>query len=308
MRPLTVALVVPTLLVFLSANVEGQSAPSLDVKGMLAGLQEIKQKQADSAKSQLERTIADFSAAAADDGAAFNFYAGAVWVTRFVGQPHEQTAFRNWKEGEALKIKPSAVRTALRYTTLTLQRAAGATDDQIFPPLLAYAEDTLPILPTIEDQEIVRTPVGGNIFAKWYNIGDKLSALENWESSPANIDGMYEKILLPVMRRNHDPRILRYWDNKLATETAAASAATAAFSTDRFNQTRRPELIWSRAEDEIAIGMRDQGITEMYNLVKLYPSHPNAGKWIDELEGILAPAAPAPAAGGSPAVAPATGQ
>jgi hypothetical protein len=312
------AIAIPFLI---GSNLLAQTAPAIDAKAMLASLQDIRQKQADSAKSQLVQTIRDFTAASADDGAALDFYMEAVRVTRFVGQPHEDTAFHDWKKEQMSRLKPAAIRTALRYTTLSLQRAAGATDDQIFPVLLAYAQDTAAILPSLtetgadrrgggDDQDILKQAVSDNIFARWYNIGGQLSNVDNWEPVPGNINGMYEKVLLPVMRKNRDPRILQYWDDKIMAEKGAASVATAAFSTDRFNLTRRPSLLWSRAEDEVAIGMRNQGITDMFNLVKAFPGHPDAGKWIPELEGLLAsagntgPAAPA-AGGGAAASAPA---
>jgi hypothetical protein len=310
MRPL-LAFALPF---FIGSALIAQTTAPIDAKSMLASLQDIKQKQADSAKSQLLQTITDFTAACSDDGAALNFYVEAVRVTRFVGRDHEDSAFREWKKDQLDRLKPSAIRIALRYTMLSLQRAAGATDDQIFPVLLGYASDTADILPALdapgipgkgrgEDQDILREPVSDNIFARWYNIGGQLSALDNWEPVPANIDGIYQKILLPVMRKNRDPRILKYWDNKIITERGRASTETAAFDTDRFNLTRRPALLWSRAEDEVAIGMRDQGVTDMYNLVKAFPAHPDAAKWIAELEGLLAPPAPAPAATGGTAPA-----
>ena len=289
------SLLIPAVLLLPASTLLAQYTAPVDAKSMLAGLQDIKEKQAKTAQSSLARTIGDFSAAAANDGAALDFYIEAVRVTQFVGQPHEDTAFRDWKKKEIRKLKPPAIRTALRYTTLSLQRAAGATDRQIFPDLLEYAEQTQSMLPLIGDQEIAKAAVTGNIFARWYNIGSRMSGLENWEESPANVDGIYEQFLLPYMRKNRDPRILDYWDTKLAQETAQASNAAAAFSTDRFNQTRRPEILWHRAEDEVAIGMRDQGLTEMYNLVKTFPDHPSAGKWIGELQGLLAPAPAAPA-------------
>jgi hypothetical protein len=308
MRPL-IAIAIPILL---GSSLLAQTAGPIDAKAMLASLQDIKQKQADSAKSQLLQTITDFTAACSDDGAALNFYVEAVRVTRFVGQEHEDSAFRDWKKEQLPKLKPDAIRTALRYTMLSLQRAAGATDDQVFPVLLGYAQDTEAVLPSLEDpgagggrrgedQDILRQPVSDNIFAKWYNIGGQLSALDNWEPVPGNIDGIYQKILLPVMRKNRDPRILKYWDNKIISERGRASTDTAAFDTDRFNLTRRPSLLWSRAEDEIAIGLRDQGITDMFNLVKAFPAHPDAAKWIAELEGILGPSAATPASAPAPA-------
>jgi len=311
------------LLLLLGSSAFAQGGPTLDVTSMLQGLQDIKAKQAAAAKTQLTQTIADFSAASATDTAALNFYAEAVRVTRFVGQDREATAYSDWLKNALPRLNPAAICLALRYTTISLQRAAGASDEQIFPILLAYAQTAQDALPAIEAQaaaprenrggerrnpgrdqpqppqeqeqepQILETPVSDNIFAKWYNIGSQLSSLTNWELSPANIDSMYNQVLLPYMRKHRDPRVIQYWDNKILTEKAQASSATAAFNTDRFNLTRRPSLLWSRAEDEVAIGQRDQGLTDMYNLVKNFPAHPDAGKWIKELQGLLTnPAAP----------------
>jgi predicted protein tyrosine phosphatase len=262
------------------------SAPA-DVNSMLAGLKDLKAKATKSSKSQLAQTISDFSNAAASDGAATEFYSQAVWVTQFVGRSHEQTAFHDWKKKEGVKLNATAIRACLRYTVISLQRAAGATDRQIFPVLLAYAQDTSANISAISNDDTVRQPVTNSIFARWYNITDELGGLENWESTPQNVDGIYEKVLLPFMRKSHDQRVIAYWDKKITDETASASNATAEFTADRFNQTRLPELYWSRAEDLLAINLRDQGLTEMYTIIKKFPDHASASKWIDELQRLL---------------------
>ena len=289
----------------LGSGALAQYTAPVDVNSMLAGLKDLKAKQAKSATSQLAQTITDFSNAASSDGAATEFYLEAVRITQFAGESHEQTAFRDWKKKEAAKLNPAAIRTCLRYTIISLQRAAGATYAQIFPVLLGYAQDTSASLSDIYGDDIVRQSVANNIFARWYNITGQLSGLDNWESSPQNVDGIYQKFLLPLMRKNHDQRAIQYWDGKIADETARASKAATAFTVDVFNQDRLPELYWSRAEDLLAINLRDQGLTEMYTVIKKFPSHPSAGKWIDELQGLLTPPA-APTAMAATAPAPAS--
>jgi hypothetical protein len=152
-------------------------------------------------------------------------------------------------------------------------------------------------------ERIMEEDVSQNVFSAWYNVGGQLSGLEDWDLVPADIDGIYEKFLLPIMRKNRDVRVLAYWDNKINIARVAASDATASFGTDTYNQTTRPSLLWSRAEDEIVIGQRPQGLTDMYNLVKGFPTHPDETKWITELEGLLT-TPPAVAAGGTSAPAP----
>ena len=286
-----------------------QYTPPMDPATMLSNLKQLKDKQSQTAKFELTKTIQDFSAAAGNDAAALNFYIEAVRVTQFVGQDHEQTAFRDWKKKEVDKLKPPAIRAALQYTVLTLQRAAGAKDEQIFGPLLSYAQSTESMLPTIGDAQILREAVNGNIFAKWYNISGQLAGLDNWEMSPGNVEGMYQQVLLPFMRKNKDQRILQYWDKKIKDETDAASAAASAFTVDRFNQTRRPDLLWSRAEDCIAVDLRDQGLNTMYTIIKNFPDHPSNGKWIEELTGLLTPPPASPGnTTGSAAAPPAPAQ
>lgn len=254
---------------------------------MLQGLDQLKQKQQQAAHASLTNTLTAFSNAASTDQGAQDFYLQAVQATQFVGQSHEQTNFQNWRKREVGRMNPAAIRACLRYTTLSLERAAGATDQQIFPAVLAYAQETQQLLPTIGDDPIMRQPITGNIFAKWYNLSDQLSSLDDWSMQPGDIDGIYEKFLLPIMRKNRDPRVLQYWDTKLLEESTAASSSTNAFSIDRYNQDRRPELLWSRAEDVVTIGARDQGLTTMYSIIKNFPAHPSAGKWIDELKNLL---------------------
>jgi hypothetical protein len=287
MRPLLIT----ALSIVLTGSLLGQSNAPVDPKAMLAALQDIKQKQSDSAKAQLTNTIQAFSNAATSDGTALDFYIQAVNVTQFVGRPREVTSFIEWKKKELPKLNGTAVRTCLRYMVLSIQRAAGATDEQIFPGVMSYVQDTEPLLPMIGAQPIVQQGVGENIFSKWYNLGEQLGGLQNWEPAPGNIDGIYTTFLLPYMRQTRDPRLIKYWDTKIANETARASSSVEAFNTDRFNLTRRPQLLWERARDMIVIGNRDAGLNEMFTIVKTFPSHPDAGKWIDELKGLLASAA-----------------
>ena len=74
-------------------------------------------------------------------------------------------------------------------------------------------------------------------------------------------------------------------------------------------QIKRPNLLWSRAQDVLVLGQKNRAITEMFNLVKTHPQHPNVTGWISAIEGILAAAAapavsPAPAAPAGGVVAP----
>ncbi|HEV7405591.1 MAG TPA: hypothetical protein VGO11_21780 [Chthoniobacteraceae bacterium] len=121
----------------------------------------------------------------------------------------------------------------------------------------------------------------------------------SWEGTPGNFDGIYQNILLPEMRNVKDLRLLEYWDNKIKREGEAATRSQKTFEIEKFNQVRRPSLIWSRDQDLIRVGQKNRGIADMFAQIKAFPTHPEAAGWIAELEGLLTPtptvsAAPAP--------------
>jgi len=43
----------------------------------------------------------------------------------------------------------------------------------------------------------------------------------------------------------------------------------------------------------LSIGQKNRAVTDMFALIKTYPSHPDAQKWVTRLEEVLTGAAPA---------------
>ena len=111
----------------------------------------------------------------------------------------------------------------------------------------------------------------------------------DWEMSPGNVDGIFQKIILPELRAQKDPRLLEYWDVILRREAEAAQKSRLAYDLEKYNQSRRPELLWARAEDELLLGQRTKAITDMFNVVKAHPGHFNAQSWIARIESLLSP-------------------
>lgn len=169
--------------------------------------------------------------------------------------------------------------------------------------------------PMFCEQKLITESVENSVFVQWYGIQKLLSNSKDgaadsrgggeaakagasdgdWTMTPGDIDGIYQSTLLPYYRQIKDPRALAYWDQKIATEGQKANASTSAFTIDQFNRIQRPQYLWSRAKDEIAIGLRNKGIADMLELVKACPDHPDVEGWISELEGIAQPAAPSAA-------------
>ena len=155
---------------------------------------------------------------------------------------------------------------------------------------------------------VLNKSVTNSVVAQWLKLSDFLH-LEQWENTPGNYDGIYRNIVLPELRQQKDIRVLEYWDGKLKREAEAATKTKLSFEVDKFNTQRRPSLIWSRTQEYIALGQKNRAITDMYNLIRSFPMHPEADEWIGKLEAMLLPPDPTvtPAAPAAPGAPPTTG-
>lgn len=304
-----------------------QDAPAIDLKGMADALKKIKTQRAAAEKALELKVVQDLRISSASNAAAVAFYQSALMAT----QGKDASEVQDLAKSEAVQ---NAARLHLGYLLMTIQRALGATTKQLEPGLMAHiaaltaagAGDTVILFRRERNQELKeagyripnakgKTPPGkealfweqglinqsvkNSVFVQWYGIAAMLADVKDWEMSPGNVDGIYQNTLLPYYRQTKDARVLAYWDQKLKDEAQKASASGAQFKIDQFNKVRRPQLLWKRAQDELTIGLRNRGMTDMMELVKTCPDHPDLNDWIVQLEGMLNPSAK-PAASPSP--------
>lgn len=245
---------------------------------------------------------------------------------------------RQWRdtEGELFKEREvqNAVHLHLEWLVITLQRSNGATVKELLPSIINYSKELLgdqammealddtikkekaapgpgkPRNQNVKDDQAARRThdsilnknINNSIIVQWLKLGDFLT-LEKWENNPGNLDGIYTRIVQPELRNQRDPHVMDYWDMKLKKEADAATKSKLSFEVDKFNTLRRPALLWSRAQEYTYLGQKNRAVSEMFNLIKTYPNHPDASDWVSALENVLAPQ-PAPDA--VPAPAPAT--
>ena len=301
-----------------------QDAPPVDVAALLQALRGIKDQQAQLTKAAKQKALQQVQAAAASAPAAAAAWEEAVRVSQFAGAAGSQ--FKEWRdrEGEALKEKEAANAAQLhfKWMALTLQRSIGTPVKDMLPQVVAFTKEIAAddaAMDSLEDSirrekelagsgkhgkdrksndeavkklhdQILRAPVNGSVAAQVLKITE-LFNVDKWEMSAGNVDGIYNHIILPELRANRDPRVLEYWDMRLKREAENASRSKLAFDIDKYNSIRRPDLLWSRAQDVLLLGQRNRALGEMFNLVKTYPNHPRADEWVNAIEQILSPAA-----------------
>lgn len=116
------------------------------------------------------------------------------------------------------------------------------------------------------------------------------SASSGWEPVPGSVTGIYNAIILPEFRETRDPRLMDYWDMMLRKGQESLYAGMPAFEERQWTQVNKPLMQWARAQDLLILGLKNRAVTEMYNLIKSQPLHPESARWIAQLEQIVAPA------------------
>ncbi len=312
-----------------------QDAPPVDINQLGQALKALREQQALQVNSIKMKAIQDAQAASASGAAAINAWEEAVRMVQFEGATREGAQFREWKAKEGAAFNEKEVQNAARlyfvWLTLTLQRSAGVSTKELLPKIIQYTKEVTADKMAIEAMKerikhetelvekrpgmvvkekrkeespivdahnaILNMELGGSAPAKSLKVSEFV-AMKNWESSPSDVDGIFEKIILPELRAAKDPRVLEYWDMKLKREGEAAVKTNLAFEAEKFSQVRRPELMWMRAQDQFVIGQRNKGLGDMFSVIKAYPAHPMAAGWTTKLEELLT-AAPA---GGAPTI------
>jgi hypothetical protein len=291
----------------------------------------LKDKQAVDAKTSKQTAIQQITNAAGSIPASVTFWESAVRATQIDGAGKENETFRAWmnSEGELFKEREvqNAVHLHLEWLLLTLQRSNGTTVKDLLPSVLNYTKELLAdqammeaLTDTIKKEKegtpgvmkprgqrgqqaqgdeaikkthdsILRTNLNNSMIVQWLKLGDAVT-IDKWEPVPGAYDGIYNRIIQPELRAEKDTRVFDYWDAKLKKEADAATKTKLSFEIDKFNSQRRPELLWSRAQEYTYLGQKNRAVTEMFNLIKTYPTHPSATDWVAALEAALAPPAP----------------
>jgi hypothetical protein len=329
------------LLVLTLAATAQTDAPPPDVAQILEVLKALRTQQTQQIRSAKQKALQDANAAAASPAAAAAAWVEAIRQTQFAGAEKEGAQFRDWRDKDGAAFADKEVQYAaqlyFRWLALTLRRSLGTTTKELLPEVIQFTKDVAADQMKIEvfaeraqkNKELAQSRMhglrrdtsgedartqrmhdmvlgrglAGSAPVKAMNL-DELLKVENWEMTPGDVEGIFTTIVLPELRLAKDPRIFEYWDMKIKKEADAVKDRPA-YEQEQFVKERRPILLWNRAQEYLALGQRNRGISEMFQIIRGYTQHPNLANWIGALETLLAP--PAPSAAPAPAPAPLPG-
>jgi hypothetical protein len=298
-----------------------QAQAPVDSDALLKELDKIEVQRQDQMTNGLSSVINQLSGALGSPKDAVDLYEKAVFANRFEGQKQDEVEFNKWKQQEGEKMMEpvflSALQFHIQYLIYTLKKVSGVENANQVNDLISYvqkyrdAEDTFsdgpkdpnkPANPrsalrdTKRYDELLQQPVGQGPFAKFFQIEKQLDDVKDWEKKPGNSRGIEDQSIFPVFRDKKDPNLLALWDKRIDYERQRAERSGLNGDQSRFENEAYPNLLWSKAKDQLVLGDQSGGIHAMMDVIHTYPTNANFKQWLDELRGILKPA-PAPAAG-----------
>lgn len=305
-------------------TVRAQTNQTMEPAQILKELEILQKTRSGQFKTGLHQQIDALTAAATTKQAAVALYEDAIQAVEHEGKPKDGSDFANWREKNKEMLLDDDFRTALqlhlRYLALSLRRLDGEKVEELMPALIEYTnqlganisdlikrekarndvqernEKTRPkdkqgekvnkaVLSTGRD--LLNKPMSGSVFVRWYRLEGHISSIKDWEQSSGNIEGIVDKVIMPYMRDKKDVRLLGLWDDRMGRADELARKSDLAIDLDKYQTQTLPTLLWKKAEDRLLLGQRGVALTEMFNIIKSYQSHPDFEKWTKQLLGLL---------------------
>lgn len=281
--------------------------------------------------SEMNRSAGDvFRQAAQDPKAAVELYAKCYREVHFVREGREDE-YRDWEDSQKDTFKDprfiEGILVQLRYLALSCEAAEAEKLETVFPALLTYV-DSLTALSDVPSQQLLQG-VNQSVFAQAYQLDELLARNREWEMVPFNIPGIYEKTVMPHLRRNDPSRLMGAWDKRIAHQTqmaqfianleekgnnrddrrAAENRARQVgdgrggnvirqYDENEFKQVTLPNLQWNRLKDMALYVDQVQGVAGLLAFLREQTQNVKVADWLDEMESLLpqlgsgAPAAP----------------
>ncbi len=312
--------------VFISAlilisQVTAQELSPEDREALLEKLEALRTSADSKVDERFRMAISAYRAAASNDQDALDLHLKCIEKVNFEDQHRKNADFREWKRKEDEKLSTSglgyALRLQLTWLTLTLRAASEKTDRNTLLPEVQQFIDTI-----VRDAEkltphrqLLSQAVNSSFFARAYDIN--AIKVENWPLSPANLEQIYEQVLLPPHRTPERVAALRSgWMKRLQQEIALKEVwagtepppnrkgepaekrkigtvdALRSPDFELFMAEQLPELQWKMEVDLFKNGDQKNASLKMLAHLEKNIAHKSARGWAEEFDKLLNPKKP----------------
>ena len=277
---------------------------------LLEKLEALKKAAVGVQSTRITSAINVFHDAMGSDSEAINLYLKCIEKLNFEEQNKSGQDFRDWKRRQNDQLKEPALKLALRHQLqwlcLTLRAALAHGDYSKLAPDASAAVNALFAHATqlTGQGQLLRRSVLASVFARAYNVS--FVDPGNWPTVPLDINGIYEKVILPPLRNPKSLDALRTaWQNRIRQEGLLAEwgqlpqssgghgkpirNATHTTSYDKFIVETRPDLLWRMQVDLFRAGDQRDAALRMLDHLEKFQNHPKAPDWAQNFIDLISP-------------------
>lgn len=192
-----------------------------------------------------------------------------------------------------------AARLQLQYLILSLEAHEAKERAPLIPKLQAYIQEVLANAEKLKGRtfgQLSQDLAGDrNPIVSAFQLQRYLK-VDQWTTRPADLAGMWTQTLLPWYLENKPEELATLWDNRLTAEATLLKSILPEAEFTLWLQNEYPALRWQRAEYLVQRGPSPvNGLADMLKLIKEFPGHADAPKWLKGLRAYVESTADAPA-------------
>ena len=240
--------------------------------------------------------IQSFRAAAASTASAYDFYLKCYKEMNFTRKGARESEYLEWKKKNRDYLRSrehsEARRMQLQFMVLTLRAAQFTKKEQyysIVPELTTLIDNALSAYPYLgSSRKILHSDAIGSTFGRVYDLQSTLKKNRNWGRSPMDIDGIYDRTILPLYRSKEKvSELSAAWDKRISQRISMVGSLGSTESESKFVRDTLPRMKWEKNMDLLRAGKRRTALTAMVAIVRSNAEHENIDQWLDKLEGYL---------------------
>lgn len=254
--------------------------------------------------SNLSSILAKLNSAIASDQAAIKFYTdcdvlvnserkdASKTEARQRAEQVERSMERKSKAGagadDQMGDNGIALRLGLRYLILTLEAHEAKDDDfkKMVPKLQSYIQDLVASAPNLKGRAMgmIGRACGANSpIVEAYQL-DRYLSRDHWSRDPVNIGGMYQATLFYIAETEAKESLPTLWETRINQEAAFRKEQMSEPEYALWLQNELPALRWERADYLYEKGPSViNAMADMLKIIKDFPSHADAPKWVSGL-------------------------
>ena len=290
----------------LVGNAEPEVLTEADRIAVIEQLEAIQKRSDERVSGLYRRALSDYRIAIQSDTATMELYLKCIEKVQFIEQYKKPIEFREWKRRNKDKHNSVSFRMALRHqlSWLLLSIEAAQKDgdlSEMGARAISHLDQIFNNAANLQEhRQVLSQNALNSVFARAYSLNIKV---EGWPDSALDIANIYDKVVLPSLRKptrigalrnawtqrvRHEGQVFEKWnDDEVDTTRIGTKESLRSPDFDKFLAERRPTLQWMKEVDCYEVGDQKGSVVKMLSHIEKNITHKDAPEWISKLQELV---------------------